>query len=258
MLAVERGGAQDYNAIFERARGAVGVLAFPGDVLDAQILRECGPGLHAVALAGERCVAFWGDGRKRGADGVRANCSGGRSLRAALSLRRRCATLRAMLRQHVRLRGCARSRCPRLASRSAVRTLRLGRRSLPLRFSLSHPPRADSPPHRSHDCIDVAAATAIGVSVSATNAALTAAPTAELALGLAIALQRRMLPGDALLRAGAFGGWRAGAYTGGLGGAAVGIVGWTPLAAALLPRLAAFGARLNHAYPPYIQALIQR
>jgi phosphoglycerate dehydrogenase-like enzyme len=67
-----------------------------------------------------------------------------------------------------------------------------------------------------------------------------------------------MLPGDALLRAGAFGGWRAGAYTGGLGGAAVGIIGWTPLAAALLPRLAAFGARLNHACPPYIQVLIQR
>jgi hypothetical protein len=56
VLSVERGAAQDYNAVFERARGTVGLLAFPGDVIDAQLIKECGPGLHAVAVAGERCV----------------------------------------------------------------------------------------------------------------------------------------------------------------------------------------------------------
>jgi hypothetical protein len=46
---------QDYNSVFERARGVVGLLAFPCDVVDAQLIKECGA-LHAVSVAGERCA----------------------------------------------------------------------------------------------------------------------------------------------------------------------------------------------------------
>jgi hypothetical protein len=52
----ETGAAQTYNQLWERVPGAHGLLAFPGDVLDAQLLAEAGPGLCAIAVAGERCA----------------------------------------------------------------------------------------------------------------------------------------------------------------------------------------------------------
>ena len=55
MPAEDRRDFPDYNAVYERARGAVGLLAFPGDVVDAQLIAECRT-LHAVAVAGERCA----------------------------------------------------------------------------------------------------------------------------------------------------------------------------------------------------------
>ena len=55
------------------------------------------------------------------------------------------------------------------------------------------------------------------------------------------ALQRRLLSGDAAVRAGDFAGWRPGNASSGLGGAAVGIIGWGALASALTQRVAAFG-----------------
>lgn len=124
---------------------------------------------------------------------------------------------------------------------------------------------------RSADCVDLAACTASGVSVAAVDPALSAAATAELAVGLAIgalpsrillhlgllthglfsppdarrvraALQRRLLAGAAAVRSGGFAGWRpSSAALGGLAGAAVGVIGWGALAAALTQRLAAFG-----------------
>lgn len=55
MPAEDHRSYQDYNAVYERARGAVGLLAFPCDVVDAQLIKECGA-LHAVSVAGERCA----------------------------------------------------------------------------------------------------------------------------------------------------------------------------------------------------------
>ena len=50
-------------------------------------------------------------------------------------------------------------------------------------------------------------------------------PTAELAIGLSIALARNMRAGDAHLRSGTFAGWRPNFYGGSLQGATVGIIG---------------------------------
>jgi len=89
--------------------------------------------------------------------------------------------------------------------------------------------------------VDVAACTAAGVVVTATDASLSAAALAEAALGLALGLQRRVLAADAVVRGGDFPGWRPGPYAPlGLTGANVALLGWSPLAAALLTRLAGF------------------
>jgi phosphonate dehydrogenase len=56
-----------------------------------------------------------------------------------------------------------------------------------------------------------------------------------------------VLSGDAFMRSGSFTGWRPGSYSSGLAGAAVGVVGWGPLGAAIMQRVAAFGALIRDA-----------
>ncbi len=65
-------------------------------------------------------------------------------------------------------------------------------------------------------------------------------PTAELALGLMIAVARNMLPGDAHVRSGSFEGWRPLLYGGSIDGARVGIVGSGRVGRALLKLLRGF------------------
>ena len=64
--------------------------------------------------------------------------------------------------------------------------------------------------------------------------------TRELALALALGLGRRTLAGDALVRQGAFGGWRPILYGRGLAGATVGLFGAGAVGQAVAARLAGF------------------
>ena len=70
------------------------------------------------------------------------------------------------------------------------------------------------------DNFDLAACRRRGVPVSVVPDLLTA-PTAELAAGLLIGLGRHLRAGDALMRSGAFAGWRPILYGAGLQGAPV-------------------------------------
>lgn len=93
------------------------------------------------------------------------------------------------------------------------------------------------------DNFDVAACERAGVWVSIVPDLLTA-PTAELAVGLAIALARHVRAGDAFVRSGAFAGWRPALYGTGLDGSTVGIVGHGKVGRAIEARLAGFGCAL--------------
>ena len=90
------------------------------------------------------------------------------------------------------------------------------------------------------DSYDVDACTRAGVWMSIVPDLLTE-PTAELALGLAIALARNLRPGDARVRSGQFRGWRPQLYGSGLAGATVAIVGLGQVGRAIDARLAGFG-----------------
>jgi phosphonate dehydrogenase len=93
------------------------------------------------------------------------------------------------------------------------------------------------------DNFDVTACTRAGVWVSIVPDLLTA-PTAELAIGLALGLGRHLREGDAFVRSGAFQGWRPALYGSGLAGATVAILGLGRLGGAIAARLAGFGCRL--------------
>lgn len=69
-------------------------------------------------------------------------------------------------------------------------------------------------------------------------------PTAELAVGITIALARNVLPGDRFVRTGRFAGWRPTLYGGGLEGSTVGLLGLGAVGRAIAQRLRGFDARL--------------
>ena len=92
---------------------------------------------------------------------------------------------------------------------------------------------------KGYDNIDLAAAAERGVTVTMVPDALTA-PTAELAIGLAIALARHVLAGDDRVRSGAFQGWRPTLYGTGLAGATVGLLGFGRIGRAIARRLGGF------------------
>ncbi|WP_199873243.1 NAD(P)-dependent oxidoreductase [Ideonella sp. A 288] len=96
---------------------------------------------------------------------------------------------------------------------------------------------------KGHDGYDAAACTSAGVWLT-TVPDLLSAPTAELALGLAIGLARHLRRGDALVRSGVFDGWRPVLYGRGLDGATVVVVGLGSVGRALVRRLQGFGCRV--------------
>ena len=89
------------------------------------------------------------------------------------------------------------------------------------------------------DNIDVDACSARGIPVTIVPDLLTE-PTAELAIGLMIAVSRHMLPGDGYIRAGAFAGWRPHFFGGSIQGATIGIVGAGRVGQAILRLLTGF------------------
>jgi phosphonate dehydrogenase len=93
------------------------------------------------------------------------------------------------------------------------------------------------------DNFDVDACRTAGVAISIVPDLLTE-PTAELAIGLAIGLQRRVRAGDALVRSGGFAGWRPVLYGAGLDGATVAIIGLGAVGRTIAARLRGFRCRV--------------
>lgn len=96
------------------------------------------------------------------------------------------------------------------------------------------------------DNFDLAACRARGVAISFVPDLLTA-PTAELAIGLMIALGRHLREGDAAIRSGNFAGWRPTLYGTGLDGTEVGLLGMGAIGQAIARRLSGFGCRISYA-----------
>lgn len=101
---------------------------------------------------------------------------------------------------------------------------------------------------KGHDTIDLAACVRRGVQVTVLPELLTA-PTAELVVGLTLALRRRVVEGDAWVRSGRHAGWRPRFYGSGLAGATVGIIGMGRIGRAVATRLLGFDARLVYSDP---------
>jgi len=111
---------------------------------------------------------------------------------------------------------------------------------------------------KGYDNYDAAACTRAGVWLTIVPDLLTA-PTAELAVVLAIGLARHLRFGDALVRSGRFRGWRPQLYGRGLDGSTVAVLGMGRLGRAVVERLRGFGCRLlgvdpEAAMPPGVQA----
>ena len=92
---------------------------------------------------------------------------------------------------------------------------------------------------KGYDNFDIEACTHRGVWVTVVPDLLTA-PTAELAVGLLIALARNVGAGDRFVRSGAFQGWRPALYGAGLHGSTVGILGAGRVGIAVAERLHGF------------------
>lgn len=95
-----------------------------------------------------------------------------------------------------------------------------------------------------YDNIDVAEATRRGIWVANTPDVLTET-TADLAFALLLAVSRRVVEGDALVRSGAWRGWEPLQLLGaGVSGATLGLVGLGRIGRAVVPRAQAFGMRV--------------
>lgn len=99
---------------------------------------------------------------------------------------------------------------------------------------------------KGYDNFDVEACTRRGVWLTIVPDLLTA-PTAELTIGLMIALGRNVLPGDRLVRGGTFAGWRPILYGQGIDGSTIGLVGAGAVGKAVARRLAGYRATLLYA-----------
>jgi phosphonate dehydrogenase len=96
---------------------------------------------------------------------------------------------------------------------------------------------------KGHDNIDVAACTRHKAWVTVLPDLLTA-PTAELVVGLMLAVMRRVVEGDAHVRGDRFAGWRPVFYGTSLESATVGIIGMGRLGLAVARRVRAFDTRV--------------
>ncbi len=100
--------------------------------------------------------------------------------------------------------------------------------------------------------VDLEAARTSGVWVTNTPDVLTGA-TADLAWTLILAVTRRVVEGDSLVRGGSFAGWRPDFMLGvGLQGKTLGIVGMGRIGRAVARRAAAFGMRLCYTSPAQV------
>ncbi|HUH87485.1 MAG TPA: NAD(P)-dependent oxidoreductase [Pusillimonas sp.] len=108
--------------------------------------------------------------------------------------------------------------------------------------ALRHAPRLKtiSCALKGYDNFDLAACAAAGVVISFVPDLLTE-PTAELAIGLAVAAARNVRRGDQVMRTGQYAGWRPILYGVGLHQSVVAVVGLGAVGQAIISRLAGFG-----------------
>lgn len=97
---------------------------------------------------------------------------------------------------------------------------------------------------KGYDNFDIAACTRAGVWMTIVPDLLTV-PTAELTIGLTIALARHVAAGDAHVRRD-FKGWRPALYGSGLAGSQVGMLGIGAIGKAIMRRLAGFDVSLRY------------
>lgn len=95
---------------------------------------------------------------------------------------------------------------------------------------------------KGYNNIDVEACSRRGVVVTIVPDLLTD-PTAELTIGLMIAVARNVLPGDRCIRLGAFRGWRPRFYGGSIQGSTVAVLGAGAVGKAILRMLKGFDCR---------------
>lgn len=121
------------------------------------------------------------------------------------------------------------------------------------RRTLQHAPRLQTVACalKGHDNFDLRACAEAGVSVSFVRDLLTE-PTAELAIGLAIAAARHMLPGDHAVRQG-YEGWRPTLYGTGLHRSVVAVAGLGAVGCAIVDRLMGFGCAELLGVDPHAQ-----
>lgn len=121
------------------------------------------------------------------------------------------------------------------------------------RRTLQHAPRLRTVACalKGHDNFDLRACAEAGVSVSFVRDLLTE-PTAELAIGLAIAAARHILPGDRTVRQG-YDGWRPTFYGTGLHQSVVAVVGLGAVGRAIVDRLMGFGCAELLGVDPHAQ-----
>ncbi len=93
---------------------------------------------------------------------------------------------------------------------------------------------------KGYDNFDLKACDKAGVAISFVPDLLTE-PTAELAIGLAIAAARHVVPGDRIVHAGQYAGWRPVLYGTGLHQSIVAVVGLGAVGRAIVDRLSGFG-----------------
>lgn len=109
---------------------------------------------------------------------------------------------------------------------------------------------------KGYDNIDVEAATRAGVWVTIVPDLLTA-PTAELAIGLMLALGRHLVAADRTMRTEPFVGWRPRFYGAGLAGSVVGLIGFGEVGRAIAVRLQGFDCKVL-AYDPALLTTLDR
>lgn len=96
---------------------------------------------------------------------------------------------------------------------------------------------------KGYDNFDVEACTRRGVHLTIVPDLLTD-PTAELTIGLMIAVSRQVMVGDQHIRSGSFQGWEPRFYGQGLDGSTVGIVGFGAVGQSISKRLSGFDTRI--------------
>lgn len=103
---------------------------------------------------------------------------------------------------------------------------------------------------KGYDNFDIDACTKRGVWFTIVQDLLTI-PTAELTIGLMIALSRKILLGDRYIRSGEFRGWRPMFYGTGLNGSTVGIIGMGAVGRAIAKMLQGFDVKIFY-YDPVV------